>query len=170
MAINTGSRIPTECRFERIVHPHREDVGDIIGVKKLGQIISEADESIGTTPKEVPVDPDLAVHVNPVKLNNDFFAGGKDKPECDYLISHHGGRWESENACSRSNWAIANINIQTRQIGFRMSGHDPGYPSVELYVTFTLSDDGQRLEGMESVYSKMNEFQGARAVRWIRRP
>jgi len=101
---------------------------------------------------------------------NDFFAGGKDKPECDYLISHHGGRWEIENACSRSNWAIANINIQTRQIGFRMSGHDPGYPSVELYVTFTLSDDGQRLEGMESVYSKMNEFQGARAVRWIRRP
>jgi hypothetical protein len=101
---------------------------------------------------------------------NDFFAGGKDKPECDYVISRRGGRWEIENHCSRSNWAIANIDVQTRQVAFKMSGHEPGYPYMDLYVTFTLSDDGQKLEGLEAIYSKMNEFQGSSPVRWIRRP
>jgi hypothetical protein len=101
---------------------------------------------------------------------NDYFAGGIDKPDCDYVISRSGGRWEIRNACSRSNWSIGNIDVQTRQIAFKLSGHDPGYPYVELYVTFTLSNDGQRLEGLEAIYTKMNEFQGSRAVRWIRRP
>jgi tetratricopeptide (TPR) repeat protein len=104
-----------------------------------------------------------------IPLPSGFFVGGNSKPECDYIINQNGGRWAITNSCSRSLWAIDNIQVQARLISFRLSGHDPGYPLSVVNVTFTLSADGKTLEGQESVFNKGNEPMGAHAVRWIRR-
>ena len=81
MTINSGAGIPAQGRFERIVHPHGQDVGRAVGFQKFGEIITEADEAVGSASEELAVDPDLAVHINPVELDDDLLAGGVRKRE-----------------------------------------------------------------------------------------
>lgn len=100
---------------------------------------------------------------------NNYFVGGESKPECDYSISQKSGRWDITNSCSRHDWAIGDIQVQTGQIRFRLSGHDPGYPPVMVSVTFTLSGDGQELVGAETVYNNSNNPVGTYPTRWVRR-
>ncbi|MGA2649285.1 MAG: hypothetical protein ABSF28_02120 [Terracidiphilus sp.] len=104
-----------------------------------------------------------------IPLPNNYFVGGELKPECDYSINQKSGRWDITNSCSRHNWAIEDIQLQTGQIRFRLSGHDPGYPFVMVSVTFALSGDGQALVGEETVYSEANISIGTYPVRWVRR-
>ena len=73
--VNSGAGIPAQRRFERIVHPHSEDVGSAVGVQKLGEIITESDEAIRLASEELAVDPDLAVHVHPVEFDDNLLPG-----------------------------------------------------------------------------------------------
>lgn len=101
--------------------------------------------------------------------SNSYFVGGESKPECDYLINQKSGRWDIANSCSRHNWAIDNIQVQTGQIRFRLSGHEPGYPLVMVSVTFALSGDGQVLTGEQTIYNQSNEPIGTYPIHWARR-
>jgi len=99
----------------------------------------------------------------------DFFIGGKSNPECDYVISQSSGRWSITNSCSKAPWTIDKIQVQARQISFRLSGNDPGYPVSVAVVTFWLSDDGVTLSGQESIFNSGAEHLSDHAVRWVRR-
>jgi Arc/MetJ family transcription regulator len=79
--VNSRAGIPAQGRFERIVHAHGQDVGSAVGVQKFGEIITEADEAIRFASEELAVDPDLAVHVHPVELDDDLLAGAVRKRE-----------------------------------------------------------------------------------------
>jgi tetratricopeptide (TPR) repeat protein len=104
-----------------------------------------------------------------IPLSDDFFVGGKAKPECDYMVNQSGGRWSITNGCSRSTWAIDKIQAEPREISFQLSGHDPGYPYSLVTVTFALSEDGKTLEGRAAVFNKVFEPVGDHTVRWARR-
>ncbi len=104
-----------------------------------------------------------------VPTPNDFFVGGKANPECDYYVKQNGGRWTITNSCSASKRTIDKIEVRTRQLSFRISGRDPAFPYSEVVITFTLSEDGQTLEGRGSLYDKDFFPVGDHSVRWIRR-
>jgi tetratricopeptide (TPR) repeat protein len=100
---------------------------------------------------------------------NDFFVGGKSNPECDYVVKQNGERWTITNGCSASKRTIDKIEVKTRQLSFRLSGHDSSFPFSEVIITFTLSQDGQRLEGRGTPYDKNFFPVGDHTVRWERR-
>jgi hypothetical protein len=100
---------------------------------------------------------------------NDFFIGGKSNPECDYYVKQDGGRWTIKNNCLVSIRTIDKVEVKTRQLSFRLSGRDPGFPYSEVIITFTLSEDGQRLEGRGTPYDKDFFPVGDHTVRWERR-
>jgi tetratricopeptide (TPR) repeat protein len=98
-----------------------------------------------------------------------YFAGGESDPGCDYFVKQNGGRWVITSSCPQSKRTIDNIEVQTRQLSFRLSGHDPGFPFSEVDVTFALSSDGQTLEGRGTAYDKSFFPIGDHPVRWMRR-
>jgi len=100
---------------------------------------------------------------------NDFFLGGKSRPECDYYVKQDGKRWTITNGCSRPKWVIDNIEVQGRKLGFRLSGHDPAYPFAQVIITFVLSEDGQTLAGRGNPYDETLSPIGDHPVRWVRR-
>jgi tetratricopeptide (TPR) repeat protein len=100
---------------------------------------------------------------------NVYFAGGQSNPECDYVVKQSGGRWSITNGCSKSSRAIDNIEVQPRQLSFRLSGRDSGFPYSEVDITLTLSNDGQTLEGRGNAYDKNFFPLGDHPVRWLRR-
>jgi tetratricopeptide (TPR) repeat protein len=99
----------------------------------------------------------------------DLFIGGKSNPECDYSISQSGGKWAVTNTCSRPPWTIDKIQVQPGQISFRLTGNDPGYPVSVAIVTFRLSNDGETLNGQESIFNSGQAHLSDHAVRWVRR-
>jgi tetratricopeptide (TPR) repeat protein len=104
-----------------------------------------------------------------VPMPGGYFVGGESSPNCDYSISQNRGQWAIKNSCPRPGWAIDNIDVHGRQISFRLSGHDSGYPFAAVAVNFTLSADGKSLDGIEAIYNNGTEHIGDHAVRWIRR-
>jgi len=104
-----------------------------------------------------------------IPMPGDYFVGGESRPDCDYSISQSHGQWTVKNSCPRPGWAIDDIHVQGRQISFRLSGHDPGFPFAAVRVNFSLSTDGKSLDGIESIYNNGTEHLSDHAVRWIRR-
>lgn len=100
---------------------------------------------------------------------NHYFAGGESNPECDYLIKRDGERWTIANSCSRRAWIIEDVEVQARILSFRIMGHDSTFPFGEVAVTFTLSSDGQKLEGQTNAYDKTFNTLGSHPARWTRR-
>jgi tetratricopeptide (TPR) repeat protein len=100
---------------------------------------------------------------------SEYFVGGEANPECDYTVKQNGGRWEIKSGCSKSSRAIDNIEVLPRQLSFRLSGKDSGFPFSEVDITLTLSNDGQMLEGRGNAYDKNFFPIGDHPVRWLRR-
>jgi hypothetical protein len=100
---------------------------------------------------------------------NEYFVGGESNPGCDYSVKQSGGKWTVANTCSQSTRVIDEIEVQPRQLNFRLTGRDSGYPYSEVFITFTLSEDGQTLEGRGTPYDKSYFSVGDHPVRWARR-
>ena len=100
---------------------------------------------------------------------NGYFVGGESNSQCDYLVKQTGGRWEIKNSCSPPKRSINDVEAQPRQLSFKLLGRDPGFPFSEVIVTFTLSNDGQTLEGRAITYDKKYFVSGDHPIRWIRR-
>lgn len=98
-----------------------------------------------------------------------YFAGGKDEPDCDYEIRKSGGHWSIANHCPRLKRSIDRIEALAGQLSFRLTGHDPGFPYSEVAVTFTLSPDGKTMNGRGTYYDKENFAAGYYSVLWVRR-
>jgi hypothetical protein len=100
---------------------------------------------------------------------NGLFAGSESNSGCDYDVKQSGGRWEVKNTCSPSKRTIADVDVQSRRLSFKFLGRDKDFPFSEVIVTFTLSNDGQSLEGRVVPYDRKNLPLREYAVRWIRR-
>jgi hypothetical protein len=98
-----------------------------------------------------------------------YFVGGKDEPDCDYVIKKGGGHWSIANNCPHLKRSIDRIETQAGQFSFRLTGHDPGFPYSEVDVTFTLTPDGQKMNGRGTYYDKENFAAGYYSVLWVRR-
>ncbi len=98
-----------------------------------------------------------------------YFAGGKDEPDCDYTIKKSGSHWSIENHCPHLKRSIDRVDSQAGQLSFRLTGHDPAFPYSEVEVTFTLSPDGQKMDGRGTYYDKENFAAGYYSVLWVRR-
>jgi tetratricopeptide (TPR) repeat protein len=98
-----------------------------------------------------------------------YFVGGKDEPDCDYVIKKNGGHWSIANRCPHLKRSIDHIEVQSGQFSFRLTGHDSGFPYSEVDVTFTLSPDGQKMDGRGTYYDKENFAAGYYSVLWVRR-
>jgi isopentenyl diphosphate isomerase/L-lactate dehydrogenase-like FMN-dependent dehydrogenase len=64
---------------------------------------------------------------------------------------------------------IEDVEVQARNLSFRILGHDPAFPFGEVSVTFTLSSDGRALEGQANAYDKTFNTVGSHPARWMRR-
>jgi hypothetical protein len=104
-----------------------------------------------------------------VSTPSSYFVGGEANPECDYEIKHVGVRWTISNTCARRAWMIEDVEVQARNLSFRILGHDPAFPFGEVSVTFTLSSDGRALEGQANAYDKTFNTVGSHPARWMRR-
>ncbi|MGD0832577.1 MAG: hypothetical protein ABR907_16715 [Terracidiphilus sp.] len=100
---------------------------------------------------------------------NDFFVGGDAIPDCDYYVQQNGGHWTITNTCSKSTRTIDNVEVQNRELSFRLTGHDRLYPFSEVVVTFSMSADGKTLLGRGTPYDKNFFPIGDHTVRWLRR-
>jgi hypothetical protein len=100
---------------------------------------------------------------------NENFFGGESNPECDYLIKQNGRRWEIKNSCSASKRNIYNVEAQSRQLSFKLSGRDAGFQFSEVVVTLALSSDGQSLEGTAVTYDKEYLSGSNYHLHWMRR-
>ncbi|MFZ1085395.1 MAG: hypothetical protein WAN35_10550 [Terracidiphilus sp.] len=98
-----------------------------------------------------------------------FFVGGKDDPNCDYTIRKNGGHWSVTNPCPNLKRSIDRLEVLAGQFSFRLTGHDPGFPYSEVDFTFTLSPDGNRMDGRGTYYDKENFAAGYYSVLWVRR-
>jgi hypothetical protein len=98
-----------------------------------------------------------------------YFIGGKDEPDCDYVIKKSGSHWSIANHCPHLKRSIDRVDVQAGQFSFRLTGHDSGFPYSEVDVTFTLSPDGQRMDGRGTYYDKENFAAGYYSVLWVRR-
>jgi len=98
-----------------------------------------------------------------------YFVGGEANPDCDYVIKRSGARWTMTNTCARHAWTIENVEVQARNVSFRILGRDPAFPFGEVTVTFTLSNDGRALEGQANPYDRTFNTIRSRPARWMRR-
>ena len=105
----------------------------------------------------------------PVLAPNGYFVGGESNPSCDYVVAQVKDRWEVKNTCTPSNRSISDVDVQPRQLSFRLRGKGSDFPFSQVSLTFSLSSDGQTLEGRAVTYDKSNFAFGDHAVRWVRR-
>lgn len=98
-----------------------------------------------------------------------YFVGGASNPQCDYFVRQFGGHWDIKDSCAPSKRTITDVEVQSRQISFKLMGRDADFPFSEVIVTFSLSNDGQTLEGRAVPYDKKFFIEGDHPVRWIRR-
>jgi hypothetical protein len=75
VTVDAGAGVPAQGRLERVVDAHGEDVGAAVRGQELREVVAEADEAVGPATEELPVDPDLAVHVDAVELHDDLLPG-----------------------------------------------------------------------------------------------
>jgi hypothetical protein len=104
-----------------------------------------------------------------VSTPSNYFVGGETNPECDYVIKHTGVRWTISDSCARHAWTIEDVEVQARTISFRILGRDPAFPFGEVTVHFTLSSDGQALEGQANPYDRTFNTIASHPARWMRR-
>ncbi len=100
---------------------------------------------------------------------NDYLVGGESNPQCDYYVKQNGARWDIKNGCTPSKRSMNDVEVQPRQLSFKLVGRDPGFPFSEVALTFTLSSDGQTLDGRAVTYDKHFAAVGDHPVRWVRR-
>jgi Flp pilus assembly protein TadD len=105
----------------------------------------------------------------PIPETSSYFAGGQSNPECDYEIKQNGRRWTIANSCAHHAWTIENVDVQARNISFRILGRDAAFPFGEVTVTLSLSNDGQELAGQANLYDKAFNTVGSHPARWARR-
>lgn len=98
-----------------------------------------------------------------------YFSGGQAEPECDYQVKQSGARWTISSGCSRSKRTIDQVEVGVRQLTFRVTSRDAGFPYAEVEVTFGLSSDGKILEGRATAYDKNFLPVGDHPARWMRR-
>ena len=80
VTIDPAPGVPARIRLLRVVHPDRDDVGPALEL--LRHVVRDADVAEGTLPEPSPVEPHLAVHVDPVELEPHRLAAGLvGKPE-----------------------------------------------------------------------------------------
>ena len=79
--VDSRAGVPAQGWFGRIIHTNGQDVGGGVGCEKLGEIVAEPDEAVGPASEELAVEPDVAVHIDPVKLDDDLLAGSGRKRE-----------------------------------------------------------------------------------------
>jgi hypothetical protein len=104
-----------------------------------------------------------------VSTPSSYFVGDEANPECDYVIKRAGERWTISNSCARHAWTIEDVEVQARNVSFRILGHDAAFPFGEVTVTFTLSSDGRALEGQANPYDRTFNTIRSRPARWMRR-
>jgi len=104
-----------------------------------------------------------------VSTPSSYFVGGEANPECDYVIKRSGERWTISNSCARHAWTIEDVDVQGKNVSFRILGHDPAFPFGEVTVTFTLSSDGRALEGQANPYDRTFNTIASHPARWMRR-
>ena len=106
----------------------------------------------------------------PVTAPSGYFAGGESNPECDYVVKQTAKqRWEVKSTCTKSTRSIDEIEVQPRQLSFRLLGRDSDFPFSQVTITLALSNDGQTLEGRAVTYDKSFFAFADHPVRWARR-
>ncbi len=105
----------------------------------------------------------------PVLAPGGYFVGGESNPECDYLVKQTPKQSEVKSSCTPAKRSISDVDVQPRQLSFKLLGRDPEFPFSEVTITFTLSSDGQTLEGRAVPYDKSYFAAGDHPVRWMRR-
>jgi len=105
----------------------------------------------------------------PVLSPNGYFVGGESTPNCDYVVKQFKERWEVKSTCTPSSRSISDVNVQPRQLSFKLRGKGSDFPFSEVNISFALSNDGQTLEGRAVTYDKSFFAFGDHPVRWARR-
>jgi tetratricopeptide (TPR) repeat protein len=105
----------------------------------------------------------------PVSAPGGYFVGGESNPACDYTVKQNKKGWEIKSTCSPAKRFIDNIEVQPRQLSFRLLGRDPEFQFSQITVALSLSNDGQILEGTAVTYDKSFFAFGDHPVRWMRR-
>lgn len=105
----------------------------------------------------------------PVSAPGGFFVGGESNPGCDYTVKQDKKGWEIRSTCSPATRSIDNIQVQPRQLSFRLMGRDKEFQYSQITVALSLSNDGQTLEGTAVTYDKAFFAFGDHPVRWARR-
>jgi tetratricopeptide (TPR) repeat protein len=105
----------------------------------------------------------------PVVAPNGYFVGGEPTPNCDYIVKQVKERWEVKSSCTPAARSISDVEVQPRQLSFKLRGRGSDFPFSEVNISFALSNDGQTLEGRAVTYDKSFFAFGDHPVRWARR-
>ncbi len=105
----------------------------------------------------------------PVSAPGGYFVGGESNPGCDYTVRQDKKGWEIRSTCSPATRSIDSIEVQPRQLSFRLVGRDREFQYSQITVALSLSTDGQTLEGTAVTYDKSFFAFGDHPVRWARR-
>jgi len=105
----------------------------------------------------------------PVSAPGGYFVGGESNPNCDYSIRQGKKGWEIKSNCTPAARSIDNVEVQPRQLSFRLLGKDKEFQYSQITVTLALSSNGQILEGPAVTYDKSLFPFANYPVRWARR-
>jgi tetratricopeptide (TPR) repeat protein len=105
----------------------------------------------------------------PVSAPGGYFVGGESNPNCDYSVRQSKKGWEIRSTCSPATRSIDNVEVQPRQLSFRLLGKDKEFQYSQIIVSLSLSSDGQTLGGTAVTYDKSLFPFGDHPVRWARR-
>jgi len=105
----------------------------------------------------------------PVSAPGGFFVGGAANPGCDYALRQNKKGWEIKSTCSPASRSIDEIEVQPRQLSFRLLGKDKEFQYSQITVSLSLSSDGQILDGTAVTYDKSLFPFANHPVRWARR-
>jgi tetratricopeptide (TPR) repeat protein len=105
----------------------------------------------------------------PVIAPTGYFVGGESAPNCDYVVKQVKERWDVRSTCTPAARSISDVDVQPRQLTFKLRGKGSDFPFSEVNISFALSSDGQTLEGRAVTYDKSYFAFGDHPVRWARR-
>jgi tetratricopeptide (TPR) repeat protein len=105
----------------------------------------------------------------PIIAPSGYFVGGEATPNCDYVVKQFKERWEVKSTCTPATRSMSEVDVQPRQLSFKLRGRGSDFPFSEVNVSFALSNDGQTLEGRAVTYDKSFFAFGDHPVRWARR-
>jgi len=105
----------------------------------------------------------------PVSAPGGYFVGGESNPNCDYTVRQGKKGWEIRSTCSPASRSIDTVEVQPRQLSFRLLGKDKEFQYSQITVSLSLSNDGKLLEGTAVTYDKSLYPFANYPVRWARR-